>query len=269
MSRLREALAVLLDESRPIVERLNQLVPARGPAYVPGLSRAVLTPILLITHPDKYSVWNRMSEEAEKALGIWPRFDRGTSFGEKYEMLNDLHTQLAGALGVNRWTLDALWWRVQKPTELPEGSGVGEGGADTEEAGHGFGLEKHLQDFLRDNWDSLPLGKDWTIEMDGDPEAGVEYSCQGGWRIDILARHRTKAEWLVIELKRDQTSDETIGQVLRYMGWVTENLAETSDAVRGLIIAREADAGFRYALARVPDVELQRYQVHFELVPSS
>src|SRR5918911_199863 len=82
MPRLREALQILLDESRPIRERLNDLVPARGPAFVPRLGKAILTPILLISHPNQYAVWNQVSEGAMKALDLWPELDRGLPFGD-------------------------------------------------------------------------------------------------------------------------------------------------------------------------------------------
>ena len=43
MQRLRTTLGVLLDESRPIQERLDLMKDKQGPIYIRGLSRAVLT----------------------------------------------------------------------------------------------------------------------------------------------------------------------------------------------------------------------------------
>ena len=71
MAKLRDALRILLDEDQPLRARLNRLVPPRGPALVPRLSKAVLTPILLIRHPQLYGVWNQTSEGGMKALGLW------------------------------------------------------------------------------------------------------------------------------------------------------------------------------------------------------
>src|SRR5258705_3041714 len=50
MDRLRAALIVLIDESRPVAERLNLLEPGRGELAVPHLGKAKLTPLLLVTH---------------------------------------------------------------------------------------------------------------------------------------------------------------------------------------------------------------------------
>ena len=181
MDRLRKGLAILLDDGRPIRDRLNFLVPVRGPAYVPRLSKAVLTPILLIVHPDRYGVWNQISEAAMKILGLWPEFERGTPFGERYEVVNEVMNDVAQAIGVDLWTLDALWWRASQLLGDPDAGSdgdpqLGDVEGDAECASARFGLERHLQEFLRDNWDQTPLGPEWTIyEEDGDPEAGYEY----------------------------------------------------------------------------------------------
>jgi hypothetical protein len=93
---------------------------------------------------------------------------------------------------------------------------------------------------------------------------GYEYQTSIG-RIDLLARHTQDPCWLVIELKRGQTSDETVGQVLRYMGWVREKLASPGDEVHGLIIAHEPDERLHYALLSSDKIELLLYDVAFHL----
>ena len=268
MDRLRNALRILLDQSRPIEDRLTELVPPKGPAYVPRLSKAVLTPILLITHPDQYGVWNQVSEAALKVLRIWPdrEFDSTAPFGARYKQINEVLKDLASALGIDLWTLDGLFWRVGEPIDVIDDEGITTPpSAPPEPATVRFGLEKYLQEFLRDNWSRTELGESWKLhEEDGDPEAGYEYPCDIG-RIDLLARHTTEPRWLVIELKRNQTSDQTVGQVMRYMGWVRKHLARPEDRVEGLIIAHEADASIGYALDVSKDIRLRLYEVNFRL----
>ena len=36
-------------------------------------------------------------------------------------------------------------------------------GLEAEDASPRFGLERHLQEFLRDNWDHTELGSDWKL----------------------------------------------------------------------------------------------------------
>ena len=70
---------------------------------------------------------------------------------------------------------------------------------------------------------------------------------------------------LVVELKRDQSSDSTVGQTLRYMGFVREHVAGKGDTVEGMIIAHSGDERVRYALEMIPAVSLMLYEVDFRL----
>lgn len=130
-----------------------------------------------------------------------------------------------------------------------------------------FALEKHLEDFLVQNWAQTDLGKDYDIySEDGEP-VGQQYPTDTG-PLDILAIKKDKTELLVVELKKGRASDVVVGQVLRYMGFVQEELAETGQQVRGVIIALEDDLRMRRALAVVPGVRFFRYQISFKLVPA-
>ena len=88
-------------------------------------------------------------------------------------------------------------------------------------------------------------------------------------RIDILVKDKKNKNHVVIELKKGQTSDETVGQVLRYMGWVKVNLKD--DNVKGIIIASSFDDKLKAALSIVNDekekVEVFVYNVDFKLNP--
>lgn len=262
MDALRKALAALLDESRPLAERFDKIV---GTSTVRGLGKGLATAVLLVAYPDRYGVWNNISEAVLKELGVWPEFDRGTSLGNRYFQLNQILQALAGELGVDLWTLDALFWGALKEEEEKEER------PEVEPAGveQGFRLERHLHDFLRDNWEYTELGREWEIYREpGDEEAGFEYPTDAG-RIDILARHKSRPEWLVVELKRGQSTDQVVGQILRYMGWVRRHLASSGEEVRGLIISSEVDRNLEYALANFPPghIQVMRYRVQFFLEP--
>lgn len=126
-----------------------------------------------------------------------------------------------------------------------------------------FAMEKHLEDFLVRNWESTELGKRYElIEQDGDIVSS-QYRTDVGF-IDLLVRDKKTKRYVVIELKRGQTSDDTVGQVARYMGWVKMNLAEGQE-VSGIIIARANDRRLQYALQMVRNVELFVYKVSFSL----
>ena len=257
MEKLRKALAILLDESHDVDKRLDEAV-----MMVSGMGKNIATAILLVSNPDRYGVWNNRSEAVMKRLNTWPDFDWGESFGSRYVKVNQILLQIRDVLESDLWTLDALWWFLD---EEKNGQENGNGEPSSAKEGQSFGLERHLHEFMRDNWSRIELGKDWMIYQEpGDEEAGYEYPCDVG-RIDLLAKHRKQPRWLVIELKRNQTSDQTAGQLLRYIGWVKRHLAGEGETVQGMIICRNADKALHYALSVVNDVELREYEVEFRL----
>jgi hypothetical protein len=114
MDRLRAALLVLIDESRPVAERLNELESGRGALAVPHLGKAKLTPILLVTHPRQYGVWNDYSERALRGMGLMPKFEPGTRLGDQYAAVNQVLLDLATRYNVTLWWLDIILERIAR-----------------------------------------------------------------------------------------------------------------------------------------------------------
>jgi len=260
MDALRKGLAILLDESRPLAERFDEAL-----KRVKGMGKALATAILLVVYPDRYGVWNSTSEAGMKITGLWPQFKKGTTPGQRYARINEILCQLATSLKIDLWTLDWLWWELVQEQET---EGVSkERSLPPWPDEQRFRLEQHLLDFLVANWEHTELGKEWDIYSEpGEELAGCEYPTDVG-RIDILARHKHRPAWLVVELKRGRTSDQTLGQLLRYMGWVQRNLASPEEEVNGLIIAADVEPALLLALEALGHnrVQVMRYRVQFHL----
>ncbi len=128
-----------------------------------------------------------------------------------------------------------------------------------------FAMEKHLDDFLVANWAQTELSKDFLIFEEDGEKVGQQYMTDSG-PLDILAVSRDKKRLLVVELKRGRASDVVVGQILRYMGFVQDQIAEEGQTVEGVIIALDNDLRLRRALSVVPSVGFYRYQVSFKLV---
>jgi hypothetical protein len=114
MDRLRQALLVLIDESRPVAERLNELEPGRGALAVPHLGKAKLTPILLVTYPRRYGVWNDYSERALRGMGLFPEFEEGARLGDQYAAVDAVLVDLATRYNVTLWWLDVILERIAR-----------------------------------------------------------------------------------------------------------------------------------------------------------
>jgi len=122
-----------------------------------------------------------------------------------------------------------------------------------------FVMEKHLEDYMFKNWKSTVFGINYDIY-----ENGRQFQTDTG-PLDILALRNDNKEFLVLELKRDKASDIVVGQTLRYMGYIKNNIAKNNQKVRGCIIATEEDQGLRNALSITPDIDFYKYQVNFSL----
>ncbi len=74
---------------------------------------------------------------------------------------------------------------------------------------------------------------------------GNQYPTSVGY-IDILCKDKNGA-FVVVELKRGAGSYEVVGQIQKYMAWVSENLAKDKQ-VRGIIVVKEYDKELEYAV---------------------
>jgi restriction system protein len=128
-----------------------------------------------------------------------------------------------------------------------------------------FAMEKHLEEFLVQNWTQTELGRQFDIYEEDGERVGQQYLTDTG-PLDILAISKDKKHLLVVELKRGRASDVVVGQTLRYMGYVQEELAEDGQSVCGAIIALEDDQRIRRALTMTPNISFYRYQISFKLV---
>ena len=126
-----------------------------------------------------------------------------------------------------------------------------------------FVLESHLQEFIAGNWHAIFPELEFYEEDGG--VGGEPYDTGEAGAIDILAVDRQTRDFVVIELKRNRTSDQVVGQLLRYMGWVKKNLCGDKHDVRGVVVCREEDIKLNYAHMMTQNVTIKYYDVSFRL----
>lgn len=114
MEALRRALLVLVDETRPVAERMNELEPGRGALAVPHFGKAKQTPVLLVSHPKQYGVWNDYSERALRGMGLFPESAEGGRLGDQYAAVNAVLLELATTYRVSLWWLDVILERIAR-----------------------------------------------------------------------------------------------------------------------------------------------------------
>ncbi len=134
-------------------------------------------------------------------------------------------------------------------------------GETTVEAARAFAFEQDLQNYLVKNLGVIEPGLHLYEEEE---ITGVQFPV-GGRYIDILAVDKD-GRYVVVELKLSRGYDRVVGQLLRYMGWVEQNM-ETTKPVRGIIVANEITGDLKLACSRIPDVRLIEYEISFKLRP--
>lgn len=154
--------------------------------------------------------------------------------------------------------IERLIGNVQPPTITSNDSTIED--TDTSK----FILEKHLEDFLVQNWASTELGQTYDIYQEDGELIGQQYPSDTG-PLDILAISKDQKTLLVVELKKGRASDSVIGQIQRYMGYIKEELAEQTQDVRGVIIALEQDRKLQRALSMTQNIDFYEYEVKFRL----
>ncbi len=107
---------------------------------------------------------------------------------------------------------------------------------------------QHYQSLIHRNRKILfPQYKYYDEEYQNDH--GGHFFAQEAGTMDFLFLDENN-DFMVIELKRKST-DQTVGQILRYVGWVQENLVENGQKVYGSILAETKDIHLNFALKPV------------------
>lgn len=257
--------------------------------------------ILSFRFPEKYHAmkpkeWRVFCKYIDKEFSI----PKGSSEGEKYEifvpyinalrdyidgnhMLKDLRDHLTRGL---EFKDEAMHWTTQdviyvtarilanKRSEEVTDEDISKSEEVVGEEGDGatinqtkieIDLEKALENLMIKNWKIIDLGEPLELYRDGDGEIAQQYVTSVGI-IDILAKDK-KGNFVVIELKKGRTGAKVVGQILNYMGWVSQNLVEKDQVVRGIIIAAEGAKDLFSAVSMVADrISVKYYDINLRFV---
>jgi hypothetical protein len=108
--------------------------------------------------------------------------------------------------------------------------------------------ERNLEDFVVQQLEAIEPGLRLVDRQLSTP-AG---------RLDLLCKDASD-DYVVIELKRAQGTDQVVGQILRYMGWLTE--AHPTKKVRGIVVVGKKDQALSYAVMAAPNVQVKEFKV--------
>lgn len=121
-----------------------------------------------------------------------------------------------------------------------------------------------MEEFIVTNFETVFGGRLQIYRNPDTGEYGQQYRTAIG-PIDILALDAKTKSFVVIELKKGRSSDDVVGQIQRYMGWVKEKLCKRNQSVKGLIICEKPDPRLSYALKMTRSIAVKYYRVSFKL----
>lgn len=122
---------------------------------------------------------------------------------------------------------------------------------------------QHYQSLIHRNFEQLFKGKLKYYDAERQNEKNGRFDTQEVGEMDFLAKDQNN-DLVVIELKREST-DVTLGQILRYMGWVNKNSCKQDQKVKGVIIAESKDNKLELALSVVPNVTFRKMELKVEI----
>ncbi len=266
IKRFREMLLYLLDETIPIKERFKNVVDKDGKYHIEGVGRGLASAFLMDYNLDKYCLWNGKTEMGFRVLG-WNVYNSKDDTGTKYEKvlnaLKKLRDDIGSELKISFLEVDFFLHFISAEEEgikLVKEITKRDVTVDVPTPNELF-----IQKILEKNFDEV-IGKKYNLELyQDDPDSsGAQYPTPVG-RLDFLAKDKKTGDFVVIELKAGKATDTALGQILRYMGWVKENLSPPNKNVRGYIIAEDMDEKLKYALKMVNNVKFLKYKIFIKI----
>lgn len=111
--------------------------------------------------------------------------------------------------------------------------------------------ERNLEDFVVQQLDEIEPGLQLVGRQLSTPAGRLDLFCQ-----DV------HGDFVVVELKKTQGTDQVVGQILRYMGWVREEYPDNK--VRGVIVVPKKDEALRYALNATSSITAKEFKLSIE-----
>ena len=226
-----------------------------------GVSRALIGKVLSIYFPDLFI--NLFGDQDKLLAKIYsdyiPEYRGVELYLRNNYLLLDIKNKYVPQLINDEFS--QLLYKVLEPGEEHFG-----GVESLEEKGIEALEVQHYQALIHRNFERLFGGKLKYYDSERQNEKNGQFDTQEVGIMDILAID-DKNNLVVIELKRSST-DVTLGQLLRYMGWVNKNLCGENQKVKGIIISESKDNRLEYALSIVKDVSFRKMKLNVEIEES-
>ncbi len=223
-----------------------------------GIGRAFIGKVLSVYFPDIFiNIFGHQDLFLEKIYSDYKPETHGVElFLRNNYLLLDIKNKYVSELSNNEYThLLYKIFEIKKPDDEFQGV-VDESKIEALEV-------QHYQTLIHRNFNQLFRGELKYFDEERQNERNGKFNTEEVGEMDFLAVDKNN-DIVVIELKRTST-DATLGQILRYMGWVNRNLCKKDQKVKGIIIAEVKDNRLEYALTVVPNMTFRKMKLSVEI----
>lgn len=268
LTKFRDMLIYLLDENITVEKRFSNVVNNQGDKHIGGVGKALASAFLMDFNLQKYCIWNNKTEMGFSVLGWKLPYQSSDDEGVKYvnvlDELRKLRDEIGSELNLDYDEIDNFlhWIAAEDEGKIELAKIIGE---SVTEVGISFQApgEKFLQEVIEHDFDNIFAPLSLKLYEDDPEQTGARYKTKAG-EIDFLAIDKNTNDFVVIELKVGKVHDNAIGQILRYMGYVKDMLAEDKN-VRGVILGEEIDDKAKYGLIMAP-IQFKKYELTIQIM---
>ncbi len=130
-------------------------------------------------------------------------------------------------------------------------------------------LESAIEDQLVARWKETPFAAQGVqLHTNSRGEVVGQQYPVGSWSIDLLGWQEAQRCWWIIELKRGRASDQVVGQVGRYLGWVDRYLTRSGVTTRGIVLARDISSRLEHACYAMPNIQAWTFDRQLRVHPA-
>jgi len=271
VSTFKKRFLFLLDEKLPLDKRFTDIVSSNGDKHIDGVGKALASGFLMDLNNEKYCIWNNKTEMGFNVLGIETPYISNDTYGTRYvkvlDQLKRIKDDIGAGLNYDYDSIDSFlhWVSAEEEGKIAVKKLIGE--ETLTETGIVIEApeEKFVQKLIERNFDNIFSYHNLKL-YDNDPDQnGFQYNTKVG-RIDFLCIDKNTDDIVVIELKTGKVTEGAIGQVMKYMGFIQEEILSEGHKVRGILLGEDLDDKARYALKLVPQIEFKKYKLNIDII---
>jgi hypothetical protein len=125
--------------------------------------------------------------------------------------------------------------------------------------------ERAFEEYLQSHWDQTPFHEQGVVLSTLERGFASRQVLTPVNSIDLLGFDPKNRTWWVFELKRGRPPDAVVGQVSRYLGWISAARKQAGEKAVGVVLSQGANPKLKYAIEPHPSLSLWIWDKEFRI----